>query len=101
MVARVWQGVVPLEKAQGYERYLVDSDRGVGDYRRIEGNRGVFLMRRAEGERVRFVLISLWESREAIAGYAGADIDKAQYFPYDLECLIDPEPGVLHYDVMA
>ena len=85
MIARVWQGVVPREKAEGYERYLVASDRGVGDYRRIAGNRGVYLMRRAEGERVRFLLISLWDSREAIAGYAGADIEKAQYF--------DPEPS--------
>ena len=100
MVARVWQGIVPREKAEGYERYLADSDRGVGDYRRIAGNRGVYLMRRAEGDRIRFLLISLWYSREAIAGYAGADIDKAQYFAYDLECLIDPEPLVTHYEVV-
>ena len=101
MIARVWHGVVPMEKADGYGRYLSDSDRGVSDYRRLPGNRGAYLMRRAEGDRVHFLLVSLWDSREAIAGYAGADIDRARYFPYDLECLIDPEPHVAHYEIVV
>jgi len=101
MIARVWRGVVPREKADGYAAYLADSERGVADYRRVPGNRGVCLMRRAEGDRIHFLLISYWDSREAIADYAGADIDKAQYFPCDRECLIDPDPNVSHYEVMV
>jgi hypothetical protein len=66
MIARVWHGVVPQEKAEGYGKYLADSDRGVRDYQRLPGNRGVCLMRRAEGERVHFLLISFRDSREAI-----------------------------------
>ena len=101
MIARVWHGVAPLEKADGYEKYLADSDRGVRDYQRLPGNRGVLLLRRAEGDRVHFLLISYWDSREAIQAYAGADIEQAQYFPYDRECLIDPEPRVAHYEVVV
>lgn len=101
MIARVWHGVVPVEKAEAYSEYLSDSDRGVPDYERIPGNHGAFLLRRDEGDRVHFVLLSLWDSREAIRGYAGADVERAQYFPYDLECLIDPEPNVEHYDVLV
>jgi heme-degrading monooxygenase HmoA len=101
MIARVWEGVVPLEKADGYGAYLADSDRGVSDYRRITGNRGVLLLRRVEGDRVRFLLVSLWDTRKAIAAYAGADIDRAQYFDYDRECLVDPSPQVRHYEVMV
>ena len=100
MIARVWHGVVPLEKAEGYGRYLAESDRGVRDYRRIPGNRGVTLLRRVQGDRVHFLLISCWESRDAIAAYAGPDIDRAQYFEYDRECLVDPEPEVVHYEVL-
>ena len=37
----------------------------------------------------------------AIEGYAGADIERAQYFDFDRECLIDPEPLVEHYEVLA
>ena len=32
--------------------------------------------------------------------YAGPDIERAHYYPYDLECLIDPEVGVVHYEVV-
>lgn len=101
MIARVWHGVVPRARADAYERYLVESDRGIDDYRKVPGNRGATLMRRDDGDRVHFLFISLWESRQAIAGYAGEDIEKAQYFPFDLECLIDPEPHVAHYEVVS
>ena len=100
MIARVWHGVVPLEKADGYGNYLADSDRGVRDYKSVPGNRGVCLLRRVQDDRVHFLLISLWDSRKAIEGYTGPDIERAQYFPYDLECLLDPEPNVAHYEVM-
>ena len=101
MVARVWHGVVPAAKAEGYGTYLSDSDRGVRDYQRVEGNRGAYLLRRLQGDRAHFLLISLWDSREAIEGYAGPDIDRAQYFPYDHECLLEPESSVAHYDVLV
>jgi len=101
MIARVWHGIVPAEKAEGYAHYLAESDRGVRDYQAIRGNRGVTLLRRAEKGRVHFLLISLWDSEDAIREYTGPDIGQAQYFAYDLECLEDPEPSVSHYDVLV
>ncbi len=100
MIARVWHGVVPIEKADAYERYLALSDRGVRDYERLPGNRGATLMRRTDGNRVHFLLISLWDTYDAVTAYAGADIDAAQYFEFDRECLIAPEENVQHYDVI-
>jgi len=73
----------------------------VRDYQRISGNRWVYLLRHKEGDRVHFLLISLWDSHEAIKKYRGKDIGKAKYFPYDLECLLDPEPNMQHYDVLV
>lgn len=101
MIARVWHGVVPIEKAESYARYLAEGERGVRDYENTPGNRGVCLLRRAEGEEVHFLLVSFWDSREAIQDYAGQDIEQARYFPYDLECLVHPEPKVTHYEVLA
>ncbi len=101
MIARVWHGVVPVGKADGYAAYLADSDRGVRAYRAIRGNRGVSLLRRDEGESVHFLLISYWESAAAIREYTGPDMERAQYFEYDLECLVAPEPSVAHYEVLA
>ena len=101
MIARVWHGVVPQAKADGYGEYLSNSDRGVRDYQKLPGNRGVWLLRRMEDDRAHFLLMSFWDSREAIQAYAGSDIDQAQYFAYDRECLIDPEPTVMHYEVLV
>jgi hypothetical protein len=67
----------------------------------MRGNLGVCLLRRVEGDRVRFLLVSLWDSREAIGEYAGPDVERARYFPFDLECLVDAEANVAHYDVLV
>lgn len=99
MIGRLWRGTVPPAKAEEYGRYLAGF--GVRDYRNYAGNRGVHLLRRDQGDRVHFVLLSLWETRESIEAYAGPDIARAHYYPYDLECLIDPVPEVEHYEVLA
>jgi heme-degrading monooxygenase HmoA len=101
MIARVWHGVVPIEKANAYSAYLADSDRGVMDYQRLAGNRGVCLLKDARGDRVHFLLISFWDSRQAIEQYAGPNIEEARYFAFDRECLIDAEPHVAHYEVLT
>jgi heme-degrading monooxygenase HmoA len=100
MIARVWHGVVPAERADGYADYLAHSDLGVRAYQEIRGNKGAALLRRAEGRVVHFLLISYWESADAIREYTGPDMEQAQYFAYDLECLIHPEPMVAHYEVL-
>ncbi len=98
--ARVWHGIVPAEKADGYAEYLAESDLGVSAYQAIPGNRGVSLLRRVEGKHVHFLLVSFWENADAIRQYTGPEIERAQYFPYDLECLVEPEPNVAHYEVL-
>jgi heme-degrading monooxygenase HmoA len=97
MMARVWKGVVPAGKAEAYSRYLAGF--GFDDYGSHPGNLGVYLLRRAEAAQVHVLLLSFWTSRDAIMSYAGADIDRAHYYSYDLECLISPAPRVEHYNV--
>jgi heme-degrading monooxygenase HmoA len=101
MIARVWHGRVPIDKADSYAEYLAHSELGVRAYQAVQGNRGVSLLRRVEGQDVHFLLISFWESAEAIREYTGPEIERAQYFAYDLECLVEPEPHVVHYDVLG
>ena len=96
-IARVWRGVVPIEKGEAYFRYLTDF--GFRDYQTYAGVRGIHLLRRTEEAQMHFLLLSFWESRQAIVAYAGADIAKAHYYAYDLECLIDPPLNVEHYEV--
>jgi len=99
MIARIWHGVTAADRAYEYAAYL---DRtGVRDCRAIPGNRGVYVLRRVENDRAEFTFVSLWESLDAIRQFAGEDYEKARYYPEDRDFLIELEPFVEHYDVIA
>ncbi len=76
-------------------------ESGLKDYRATPGNRGVYVLRRIEGGRADFVLISLWESMEAVRRFAGPDVERAVYYPRDKDFLLEFEPKVAHYEVLA
>jgi heme-degrading monooxygenase HmoA len=98
MIARTWHGIVPLEKKDAYHEYLLRT--GVPDYKATPGNLGVHILRRIEGDQAHFLLISYWESLEAIRAFAGDDVEIARYYPEDHEYLVELEPRVTHYDVL-
>jgi heme-degrading monooxygenase HmoA len=97
MIARIWHGVTPAAKADAYLDFL--NRTGVLDYRATEGNLGVYVLRRIEGEQAHFLTLTFWESRQAIERFAGADIEKARYYPEDKEFLLEFEPTFQHYEV--
>src|SRR5262245_42058023 len=99
MIARIWHGVTPSSKADQYLDYL--NKTGIPDYRATEGNQGVFVMRKIEANRAHFLLLTLWESLDAIKRFAGPDFEKARYYPEDDEYLLEREPTVDHYEVEA
>ena len=99
MIARLWHGAVPADKGDAYMRYLEKT--GIPDSRATRGNRGVTVLRRREGDVEHFLFISFWESRESIGAFAGEDREKARYYPEDAAFLLELEPTVTHYDVVA
>jgi heme-degrading monooxygenase HmoA len=99
MLARLWHGRVPSQKADAYEAYLNRS--GIPDYLATPGNRGVTVLRRSEADVTHFLLISLWESLAAIEAFAGTPVEVARYYPEDDDFLLEREPAVVHYDVAA
>jgi heme-degrading monooxygenase HmoA len=97
MIARTWHGMTDASKYDEYLDYL--NKTGVPEYRATEGNLGVYVLRRIEGKKAHFLLVTLWESEEAIKRFAGSDIEKAKYYPEDEKFLIELEPTVTHYEV--
>jgi heme-degrading monooxygenase HmoA len=98
MIARTWHGVVPESKSAEYLEYM--NKTGIPDYQSSEGNRGVFVLRRSEEGKTHYLLLSLWDSIESIAKFAGEDLDKARYYPQDKDYLLELEEYVTHYEVM-
>jgi heme-degrading monooxygenase HmoA len=98
MIARIWRGITPAAKADAYFIYLQAT--GLKEYCSIEGNRGVQVLRRIEGERAEFLLISFWDSYDAIRKFAGDDFETAVYYPEDKDFLLVMEPKVMHYEIL-
>jgi heme-degrading monooxygenase HmoA len=99
MIARIWRGETPAEKADAYLTYLEAT--GIKDYASVEGHRGVRVLRRISEGRAEFLLISLWDSFEGIRRFAGEGIERAVYYPEDREYLLELEPKVVHYEVVV
>lgn len=99
MIVRMWHGRTPASKADAYLSFL--EARAIPDYRRIAGNLSVSLLRRIEGDVAHFITMTHWDSGEAIAAFAGNDIEVAKYYPEDKDFLLEFEPHVVHYEVCA
>jgi heme-degrading monooxygenase HmoA len=97
MIARMRRGWVRTEQATAYVDYIGSGLRG---YAATAGNLGAQMWTRDVGEgRTEVVTVSWWESRTAIEGFAGSDIDIAVFYPEDDEYLVDRETTVRHYEV--
>jgi heme-degrading monooxygenase HmoA len=96
-VARIWRGHTLASKADEYEAYLFAS--GVAKIRETPGSLGVTVLRRADGPQTEFLVISIWESIDAVKRFAGKDYQRAVILDRDREYLIEVEPTVRHYEI--
>ncbi|MEB3816550.1 MAG: antibiotic biosynthesis monooxygenase [Desulfurococcales archaeon] len=95
VIVRIWHGRVPKDKAEAYRDFLVK--RAVPDYESVEGNLGVEILMKENGDAVDFLILSYWESIDAIRKFAGEDYEKAKYYDEDRDFLLEFEPKVQHY----
>ena len=98
VIARMWHGRVMTAKADEYYIYL--KEMGIDKIKEIQGNLGAQVMRRNNGKETEFMVISYWESNEAIKRFAGEDIEKTHFLPKDPQYLLELEPKVRHFEVM-
>src|SRR5579862_4300966 len=99
MVTRIWHGRTRRERADDYSAFL--TMRAIPDYRETEGNLDVVILRRDEGEVTHFLTVTRWESEGAIRAFAGDDFLKSKYYAEDKEFLLEFEPEVQHFMVVA
>lgn len=99
MIARIWRGVTKAADKDTYFGYL--NKTGLPDYRATAGNRGVWVLCRVQEDTAEFTLVSLWDSYESIRAFAGPEFEKAVYYPEDRKFLLELDPRVTHYEVLA
>jgi mannose-6-phosphate isomerase-like protein (cupin superfamily) len=79
MIARVWRGESTPEQASRYVEHL---ERSLfPELRKIEGHRHAYLLQRNTAERVNFLVVTLWDSMDAVHAFAGDDPETAVVEP--------------------
>lgn len=98
MIARTWRGSVRARDAESYVEYLERT--GFAAYASTVGNLGAIGLRRRRGDCAEFLLISFWDSPEAIRRFAGARPERAVFFPEDERFLIEKDEHVDHFELV-
>jgi len=99
MIARIWQGRSRPGMGSAYFAYLQET--GVKGYRATEGFQDLVILTREIGTATEYVLITFWDSMEAIRRFAGPEPERAVYYTEDDRYFAEEErrPYVRHYEV--
>jgi heme-degrading monooxygenase HmoA len=99
LIVRIWHGRTPTGAADEYAGFL--ARHAIPDYRAVPGNLEAYVLRREEGPVTHFLTVSHWSSEEAVRAFAGPEMLKAKYYPEDTGYLLEFEPEVEQYTVIA
>lgn len=99
-VLRRWSSRIRKEQASEYVNYIRST--GLREYAQTPGNRGCQLLLRDLGDgSMEVTTLSWWTDLQAIAAFAGKEIDKAVYYPEDDRYLLERPLHVEHHEIVA
>ena len=100
VILRRWSARIRTADEADYVAYIAGT--GLDDYRATPGNLGAQMLVRTLGDgESEVTTLSWWESLDAIAAFAGADIDRARYYPEDDRFLLTRPNTVEHHRVVG
>jgi len=97
MIVRTWHGRTCISDADTYKSFM--KNRAAPDYGSVDGLQRLFFTRRDEDEVSHFLLITVWDSIEAVINFAGDNPSTAKYYPKDDEFLLEKEAHSLNHQV--
>jgi len=97
-IVRLWKGRTTAANAEKYIQHLTNNV--FPELRAIPGHRGAYLLRRRSDGEVEFVVLTLWDSMEAIRKFAGTDVEKAVVAPKAQTVLSSFDEFVSHYEAV-
>ena len=99
MIARLWRGrAANTIDADAYARHATATV--FPSLSSLAGHRGAYLLRRDVDGGAEFLAVTLWESRQSIAAFAGNDIDQAVVEPEARAVLSHFDDFATHYEVV-
>jgi heme-degrading monooxygenase HmoA/uncharacterized protein YciI len=98
MILRMWRARATVEKSGEYVEHA--TKKVFPALRAIEGHRGAYLLRRAVDGAIELVVLTLWESMEAVRRFAGGKPEKAVVEPEARAALTSFDDSVTHFEVV-
>ena len=98
MILRMWKARSTAGGAADYIRHV--TTKVFPKIRAIEGHRGEYLLRRDVKDSVELVVLTLWDSIEAIRQFAGPEPNKALVEPEARAVLTSFDEYVTHFEVV-
>jgi heme-degrading monooxygenase HmoA len=97
MISRQWKGVADAGHSEAYVRHL--EDHTFPALAKIPGFVQASILRRAVAGGTEFQIATVWDSLEAIVGFAGEQIDVAVVPPAAQALLSSYDRHVVHYEI--
>jgi uncharacterized protein len=98
MVLRMWRGRATVEKSGEYIDHV--TNKIFPALHAIEGHRGAYLLQRAVDDAIEFVVLTLWESMQAVRRFAGVKPEKAVVEPEARAVLTAFDESVTHFEIV-
>ena len=99
MVVRAWHGYGAAADAQAYPKHLLQSVQP--KLEQLAGFRGLYLLSRRDLEEIEFLVLTLWDSMDAVRAFAGEQPEQAVVEPEARAALVRFDHTVHHYEVLA
>ncbi|MDX2203431.1 MAG: antibiotic biosynthesis monooxygenase [Hyphomicrobiaceae bacterium] len=98
MVIREWRAVAEPGSVQGYRQHF--HSKVLPQLRQIAGFAGAHLAQRRRDDAIELLVLTRWQSLDAIRAFAGDDPEVAIVEPEAAAVLIAFDGHVRHYDVI-
>jgi heme-degrading monooxygenase HmoA len=95
MILREWRGRASLDKPDAYPRHF--RTNVAVELKSVPGFRGASVYRQDRPDRIDFLVLTRWDSMDAIRAFAGDDISRAVVEPGAVAALVDYDDRVQHY----
>jgi heme-degrading monooxygenase HmoA len=99
MISRLWRALARADQAQEYVRHL--RTETFPAVRKIPGFIDASILSRPVGNGVEFLIVTRWDSVEAIARFAGADPEVAVVPAEAAAMMIEYDARARHFEVIV
>ena len=98
MIIREWRGRAAESSPEAYPTHF--RSNVIPELRELPGFLGAHLCRRNLGQKIEFLVLTKWQSMDAIRAFAGDDAGKAIVEPGGVAALVDFDDRVQHYEAI-